>query len=60
MQTTNGCDKISTNQGWLMCPACGRGKVLKILPTTEAKDLVVHCKRCNRESTVNISPVPVP
>ena len=43
-----------------MCPACGRGKVLKLLPETEAKKLIVHCKRCNKESIVNIPFVPVP
>ncbi len=54
--------KIKTNQGWLMCPACGKHKVLKLRPDTEAKNLTVHCKRCGAESVVNILPgvVPVP
>ena len=43
-----------------MCPRCGRGKVLKLLPTTEARDLTVHCKICKQESVVNIPSVPVP
>lgn len=43
-----------------MCPRCGRGKVLKLLPTTQAKDLTVHCKICKQESVVNIPSVPVP
>lgn len=54
------CDRIKSNNGWLMCPACGRGKVLRILPTTTASDLVVHCKVCKKESVVNIPQVPVP
>lgn len=54
------CGKIKTNQGWLMCPACGRGKVLRLLPKTEAKNLIVHCKICKQESIVNIPSVPVP
>ena len=43
-----------------MCPACGKQKVLRLLPNTNAKDLVVFCKRCNKESIVNISPEPAP
>lgn len=54
------CGKIDTNQRWLMCPACGRGRVLQLLPTTRAKDLIVYCKVCKRESIVNIPSVPVP
>jgi transcription elongation factor Elf1 len=37
-----------------MCPECGKGKVLKLTPQTRAKNLIVFCKRCGRESTVNI------
>ena len=43
-----------------MCPACGRAKVLKLLPTTEARDLIVYCKSCKAESIVNIPQVPEP
>lgn len=38
---------------WLRCPHCG-GKLLKRLPTTEARDLPLYCKRCKRESILNI------
>lgn len=37
-----------------MCPACGKHKVLRLTPTTVAKDLPVYCKRCGKESIVNI------
>lgn len=60
LQSTPACDKIKPNNGWMKCPRCGRGKVLKLLPTTTASDLVVYCKICNRESIVNIPSVPVP
>lgn len=60
MQTERKCGKIQTNNGWLICPRCGRGKVLKLLPTTAAIDLTVHCKICKQESVVNIPSVPVP
>lgn len=54
------CGKIKTNKRWLMCPICGKGKVLQILPSTVATDLVVFCKVCKKESVVNIQQVPAP
>lgn len=60
MQSGNKCGKISTNQRWLKCPACGLGKVQKLIPGTRAENLVVYCKRCGKESIVNIGLVPVP
>jgi len=49
-----GCNKINTNKRWIMCPICGRGKVLCILPTTRVSNLPVYCKLCRNESIVNI------
>ena len=43
-----------------MCPACRKGKVLKLLPQTSATNLPVYCKVCRQESIVNISPEPEP
>lgn len=43
-----------------LCPACGKHTVLWLLPTTKVKDLPVKCKRCGKESVVNIPFVPVP
>lgn len=37
-----------------MCPVCGKGKVLKLLDHTIAHDLPVYCRRCGKESIVNI------
>lgn len=53
-------DIINQKRRWLSCPLCGRGKVLKLLPTTSATDLIVYCRNCKRESIVNIDPVPAP
>lgn len=39
--------------GWLKCPVCHK-KVMRLLPTTEAKDLIVYCRRCRRESVLDI------
>lgn len=51
---------MKTNQRWLMCPACGKQKLARVMPSTEVKDLVLHCKRCGQESIVNISFEPEP
>lgn len=56
LQSVPACDRIKTNNGWLICPACGQWKVLRLRPDTEAKNLLVYCKRCHRESVVNILP----
>lgn len=46
--------KLAVKNRWLICPACGRGKVLKLNPGTRAVELTVFCKVCGAESIVNI------
>lgn len=46
--------KMKAKNGWLLCPVCGRGKILKIAPETRAESLVVYCRLCKSESLVNI------
>lgn len=43
-----------------MCPVCGKQKLARVLPTTKVENLALHCKRCGRESIVNILPEPEP
>ena len=45
---------IKVKNGWVMCPVCGRGKVLRLEPKTRASNLPVYCKLCGKESIVNI------
>lgn len=47
--------KLVAKDGWLICPACGRGRVKRLMPTTRSKDDIVYCKVCGRESIVNIN-----
>ena len=54
MQTTKKPDKLVIKDGWLMCPSCGKQRVLRIYPETRAKCLQVYCKRCGHEHIVNI------
>lgn len=48
-------DKLVIKDGWLFCPACGKSKVLKLRSDTRAENLIVHCKKCGRESVVDIA-----
>ena len=54
LQGQANCGKLTAKDGWLMCPACGRGKVLKLREDTEVKNLEVCCKLCRQKSIVNI------
>lgn len=46
--------KLTVKDGWLICPMCRKGKVLKVREDTEVKNLEVHCKLCGRTAIVNI------
>ena len=60
MQEQQQNEESKLNQRRFFCPVCGKHTVLWLLPTTEVKDLPIKCKRCGKESIVNISSVPVP
>lgn len=51
--------RIESSRGMLCCPVCGL-PIHKLLPETEARQFVIYCKRCHKESIVDISSVPVP
>lgn len=38
-----------------MCPQCGKMKVLRLEAETTAHALPVYCRRCGKESIVNIN-----
>lgn len=46
--------KLTVSDGWLMCPVCRKGKILKVRDDTEVKNLEVCCKRCGQKTIVNI------
>lgn len=54
MQSNVCCGKLSMKDGWVLCPVCRKGKLLKLLPDTAVRNLPVKCKRCGQESVVNI------
>ena len=54
LQKVERRDKLTIKNGWVMCPVCGKGKILKINPDTTVHNLPRPCKRCGQESIVNI------
>ena len=54
LQFQSECGKIQIRDGWLICPRCNRGRVLRVTPETSAQNLPVFCRRCCQESIVNI------
>lgn len=54
LQKPEKYDKINAHDGWLSCPKCGQKKIQRVLPATRATALPVYCRRCKRESIVNI------
>ena len=49
--------KRTMQEGWVLCPRCKKGKVLRLRPETRAVALEVHCKRCNQRSLLDIGAV---
>lgn len=39
---------------FILCPICGGKTRTKIRPDTEAKNLIVFCPKCKKESVVDI------
>ena len=46
--------KLAIKNGWVICPMCGKGKILKVNPDTTVHGLPIKCKLCRQESIVNI------
>ena len=46
---------LPMRHGWLLCPACPRKQfILHLLPNTEARNLMIYCRRCKTELKINI------
>ena len=48
---------VKTERRRLLCPLCGKHTVLWLLPDTVIKNLPIKCKRCGKESMVNVEPL---
>ena len=54
LQTEPECGKLIVKDGWVICPVCGKGKLLLTRPDTAVRNLPRKCKRCGQETIVNI------
>ena len=54
MKKIANCGTMNIENGWLTCPNCGHGKILRMTEETRVKNLPVYCKKCRCESMVNI------
>lgn len=54
MKIAPKADRLIVKDGWVFCPVCGKGKILKINPDTTVRHLPRVCKICRQESIVNI------
>ena len=54
MQTKRKADTLVIKDGWVICPVCGKGKLLLTRPDTAVRNLPRKCKRCGQETIVNI------
>ena len=46
--------KLAIKNGWVICPMCGKGKILPINPDSTCYHLPRKCKRCGQETIVDI------
>ena len=47
-------EKRVDNDGWVYCPLCGAKTRTKVRRNTVARYWPLYCRKCNRESNVNI------
>ena len=46
----------STPEGlFIPCPVCRSGKLMRLYPETRAEAVSLYCRKCKRESVVDIS-----
>ena len=54
LKMDRNCGKLIVKDGWVICPVCGKGKLLLTRPDTAVRNLPRKCKRCGQETIVNI------
>ena len=47
-------EQSTMTEKWVLCPICGGKTRTKIRPDTEAKNLIVFCPKCKRETVMDI------
>lgn len=46
--------KIASEDGWVICPGCGKSKLLRLDAGGTVRKAYVYCRRCRREYKLNI------
>lgn len=59
MQNAGKSGKMISRDGWVLCPVCGRKKLLQIRPETVARELPLYCRHCGATVQVNIAALEV-
>lgn len=54
LQNQKETGKLVVKDGWLLCPACRRRKILRVRPDTTARNLTIYCRACHAETIVDI------
>ena len=54
MQAYSERGKLVIKNGWVICPMCGKGKILPVLADSTCFHIPRKCKRCGQETIVNI------
>ena len=45
---------LRVHEGWVLCPDCGRGRLLPLHPDTRGQMVPAYCKRCRSQHFLNI------
>lgn len=53
MQSREKCGTLVVKDGWVMCPECGRVKLLR-LPADGYVKAYAYCRNCRKERFLNI------
>lgn len=54
LQNSAKTAKLDTKNGLIVCPNCGRLTSQAVRPDTEARNLVLWCRRCKASNIVDI------
>ncbi len=54
LQSKQNDGKLVTKDGLIVCPNCGRTTSQAVRSDTEARNLVLWCRRCKASNLVNI------
>ena len=54
MQPKTESATIVIKDGWVFCPVCNKGKILRVLPSTTVHELPCYCKKCGQHPIISI------